>query len=63
MGEGAFGSVYKIKRKECGSIYAMKKVKMQKLSVKEKDQALNEIRILASLNFPYIIKYKDSFFE
>jgi NIMA (never in mitosis gene a)-related kinase 1/4/5 len=41
----------------------MKKVKMQKLSVKEKDQALNEIRILASLNCPYIIKYKDSFFE
>lgn len=32
LGEGGFGSVYKIKRKDDGKIYAMKKVKMMKLS-------------------------------
>ena len=37
LGEGAFGSVYKIKRKENNRIYAMKKVKLQKLSAKEKE--------------------------
>jgi NIMA (never in mitosis gene a)-related kinase len=28
VGEGAFASVYKVKRKEDGKIYAMKKIKI-----------------------------------
>ena len=36
---------------------------MQKLSEKEKENALNEVRILASLDHPNIIAYKDAFFE
>ena len=30
---------------------------------KEKQNALNELRILASLNHPYIIKYRDCFLK
>lgn len=41
----------------------MKKVKMQKLSRQEKQNALNEVRILASINHPNIIGYKEAFFE
>jgi len=41
----------------------MKKVKMQKLSGKEKENALNEVRILASINHPNVIGYKEAFFE
>jgi NIMA (never in mitosis gene a)-related kinase len=41
----------------------MKKVKMQKLSDKEKENALNEVRILASINHPNVIGYKEAFFE
>ena len=48
-GEGGFGSVYKVKRKDDGKFYAMKKIMMLKLSNKEKENALNEIRILASI--------------
>jgi NIMA (never in mitosis gene a)-related kinase len=48
-GEGAYSSVYQVKRKMDGSIYALKKVKMGKLSDKEKENALNEVRILASI--------------
>lgn len=33
------------------------------LSEKEKQNALNEVRILASINNPYIIGYKEAFFE
>lgn len=44
-------------------MYAMKKVKLGKLSLKEKDNALNEVRILASINHPNIIGYKEAFFE
>jgi NIMA (never in mitosis gene a)-related kinase len=35
---------------------------MNELSSKEKDNALNEIRLLASIDSPYIIKYKSAFF-
>ena len=34
-----------------------------KLSEKEKENALNEIRILASIDHPNIIAYKDAFFD
>ncbi len=43
--------------------YALKKVKMQKLSDKEKENALNEVRILASINHPTIIAYKEAFID
>lgn len=45
------------------AVYAMKKVKLQKLSSKEKENALNEVRILASINHPNVIGYKEAFFE
>ena len=36
---------------------------MQKLSDKEKENALNEVRILASIEHPNIVGFKDAFFE
>ena len=50
-------------RKSDNAVYAMKKVKMQKLSSKEKENALNEVRILASINHPNVIGYKEAFFD
>ena len=35
----------------------------KKLTEKEKANALNEIRILASINHPNVIAYKEAFFE
>ena len=49
IGEGAYSSVYMVKRVADSDIYALKKVKMVKLSDKEKENALNEVRILASI--------------
>jgi|TARA_B110001450_G_C17271824_1_gene339813 NIMA (never in mitosis gene a)-related kinase len=63
LGSGAFSEVFKCVRKSDGKTYALKKVKMQKLSAKEKENALNEVRILASLNHPNIAGYKEAFFE
>lgn len=48
-GEGAFSNVYKVKRISDGKEYALKKVVLGKLSEKEKEMALNEVRILASI--------------
>ncbi len=38
--------------------YALKKVRTQQLKPKEKENAINEVRILASINCPNVIKYK-----
>ena len=63
LGKGAFGSVRIVTRKEDKKIYAMKSVNIGKLDNKEKEAALNEVRILASLNHPNIIGYKDAFYD
>ena len=63
VGEGAFASVYKVKRKEDGQIYAMKKIKISKSNDREIKNTLNEVRILASISDPYIIGYKDALYD
>ena len=63
LGEGAYSEVYKVKRKTDQALYALKKVKMGELSNKEKENALNEVRILASVEHETIIGYKEAFFE
>jgi len=63
LGDGAFSTVYSAKRISDNTVYALKKVKMGKLTKKEKENALNEIRILASVQHPNVISYKEAFFE
>jgi NIMA (never in mitosis gene a)-related kinase len=41
----------------------MKKVKIGALKVKERENALNEVRLLASISHPNIIGYKEVFME
>lgn len=41
----------------------MKQVDINDLSFKEKQNALNEVRILASINHENIIAYKEAFFD
>ena len=49
LGEGTYSTVYKVRRNTDQQVYALKKVKMNQLSTKEKENALNEVRILASI--------------
>jgi NIMA (never in mitosis gene a)-related kinase len=63
IGEGAYSTVYTVRRIEDNQLYALKKVKIKQLSKKEKQNALNEIRILASIKSPFIISYKESFVD
>jgi NIMA (never in mitosis gene a)-related kinase len=63
LGEGAYSSVFKVRRITDERVYALKKVRMVNLSEKERENALNEVRILASIHNPYIIAYKEAFME
>ena len=63
IGEGAYSSVYSVLRLSDGKQYALKKVKMGKLSDKEKENALNEVRILASIVHTNICAYYEAFMD
>ena len=63
IGEGAYSIVYKVRRLIDGNIYALKKVKLINLSEKERKNALNEVRLLASIKSKFVISYKEAFFD
>lgn len=70
LGQGTYGEVYKVKRKSDGKEYALKKVnqffiqvKLLKQKEKDKRNTLNEVRILASVDHPNIIQYKQAIFD
>ena len=63
LGKGAFGSVCLVTRKVDKKIYAMKSINIGKLDQNQREASLNEIRILASLNHPNIIGYKEAFYD
>ncbi len=39
------------------------KIKITKLKEKDKKNALNEIRFLASIHSPYVVEYKQAFYD
>ena len=63
LGKGAFSTVSLVKRKQDNKIYALKCVQISKLSIHEKQNSLNEVRLLASINHKNIISYKESFYN
>ena len=63
LGDGSYSQVYKVKRIEDSQEYALKKVKMLNLSEREKENALNEVRILASIKHKNVAAYKHAFFD
>lgn len=63
LGDGAYSSVFKVKRIEDEQFYALKKVNIFNLSEKERENALNEVRILASCQNTNVISYKEAFIE
>ena len=63
LGEGAYSTVYKVRRFVDGNIYALKKVKLINLSEKERENSLNEVRLLASIKSRFVISYKEAFFD
>eukprot|EP00232_Nephroselmis_pyriformis_P029064 CAMPEP_0182867350 /NCGR_PEP_ID=MMETSP0034_2-20130328/8673_1 /TAXON_ID=156128 /ORGANISM="Nephroselmis pyriformis, Strain CCMP717" /LENGTH=301 /DNA_ID=CAMNT_0024999699 /DNA_START=299 /DNA_END=1201 /DNA_ORIENTATION=+ len=63
IGQGTAGSVYKCQRKSDRLICTIKQIDITVLSEEEQMRAINEVRILASLENPYIVRYFDSFLD
>ena len=65
LGEGAFGSVYKVKRKVSTSreiVRALKEISKEAIGSNEEEDLRNEIEVLKSLDHPNIMKIFE-FFE
>ena len=58
LGSGGYGSVYKVKDKNNGSVYAIKTINIKQ---NNKQDIEKEINILKIFNSEYIVKYFDSF--
>ena len=65
LGEGSYSTVYKVIRKQDGKIYSLKKVRIiEGLSDKERENSVNEVRILASItNNNNVIRYYEAFMD
>ena len=62
LGKGGYGFVSKVKSKINHKLYAMKMIDLSLIKdPREINLALNEIRIIQSLDSPHIIKYYKSF--
>jgi NIMA (never in mitosis gene a)-related kinase 1/4/5 len=55
--------VYLCRRKCDGAVYAIKKIPLKGMNLKDRQNALNEVRILASVQHENVVAYKEAFFE
>merc|ERR1719352_333984 len=49
LGKGSYGSVYRVRRLSDDKVYALKETNVRNLSQQERQEAVNEIRLLASV--------------
>ena len=63
LGKGTFGTVYKVRRHEDKKLYAMKRVKMSGMPDIEVADALNEVRVLASVKHQNVCGFLEAFCE
>jgi NIMA (never in mitosis gene a)-related kinase len=63
IGKGSYGRVYRGTRISDKTDYALKELNIKSMNQKEREDATNEIRLLASIRHPKIIRYYESFIE
>mmetsp|Transcript_2232 Transcript_2232/g.6734 ORF Transcript_2232/g.6734 Transcript_2232/m.6734 type:complete len:590 (+) Transcript_2232:71-1840(+) len=63
LGKGSYGSVYMAIRQSDGKQYAIKKVDTRRMNNKERAEAVNEIRVLASVGGPFNIRFLEAFVD
>jgi hypothetical protein len=63
-GRGSFGAAVLVKHKGNGKLYVMKEVNLSQLSKKDREESINEIRILSKLrSFYYFVDLLGVFFS
>lgn len=55
--------MYRVKRLSDGGVYALKEADVRKMSALERADAVNEIRLLASVKHPNVVRYHEAFLD
>eukprot|EP00775_Hariotina_reticulata_P010600 gene10600-10757_t len=63
ISKGSFGTVYKAVRKADGRVFALKQVKLKGLKRVDREEAIDEARVLSQLTHPHIIQHHGSFID
>eukprot|EP00201_Polytomella_parva_P011603 CAMPEP_0175073940 /NCGR_PEP_ID=MMETSP0052_2-20121109/20920_1 /TAXON_ID=51329 ORGANISM="Polytomella parva, Strain SAG 63-3" /NCGR_SAMPLE_ID=MMETSP0052_2 /ASSEMBLY_ACC=CAM_ASM_000194 /LENGTH=341 /DNA_ID=CAMNT_0016341963 /DNA_START=37 /DNA_END=1059 /DNA_ORIENTATION=+ len=63
LGKGSYGSVYLVQRLLDGQTYALKEMDVRSMNQAEKEDSINEIRLLASVQHPNVISYNEAFLD
>ena len=63
LGQGGFGSIFKVLNKKDNKYYAMKKISINENNKEKLLKIEREAKILSSINNEYIVKYYESFIE
>eukprot|EP01132_Coremiostelium_polycephalum_P006041 gene6041-7525_t len=63
VGKGGYGSVYKVQNKLDGLYYALKKITFKNSTQTFLEKVLREVKTLASLNHPNIVRYHSAWLE
>ena len=63
LGQGSFGSVYKVMNIKDKKYYALKQIILDEAKKEEKEQLMKEAHILSKINSEHVVKYFNSFFE
>uniref|UniRef100_H3GGZ3 non-specific serine/threonine protein kinase n=1 Tax=Phytophthora ramorum TaxID=164328 RepID=H3GGZ3_PHYRM len=62
IGRGSYGSAHLVRERACvQNRSVVKKIPMELLSAKEKDQSFREVDLLAKLKHPNVVEYKENF--
>lgn len=63
IGSGSYGSVFAVKKYTSNRIYAMKRISTYRMNQKNKQQLIDEIRIIKYCICPYIIPFIDCIYN
>ncbi|KAL6757723.1 kinase-like domain-containing protein [Haematococcus lacustris] len=61
LGKGSYGKVYKVERTSDEQFYALKETDLGSLSHLERMDAVNEVRLLVSINHGNVVRYHEAF--
>ncbi|CAG9460520.1 unnamed protein product [Pedinophyceae sp. YPF-701] len=63
VSKGSFGKVYKVTRISDGRVFALKEVDLEGMKRAEREEAMDEARMLSQLASPHVIRYHEAFLE